>query len=154
MLDIEPDPHCQAVFDIMPGPLRSTSWWSQRRDLLTLLQKFGNSEASDPRDKIYALLGISSNRAEMTRLLPDYAKSLSQLTTDATLLIYGAHISPFRSMESLLRSIMYLPHESFHVIASRTTFGEETQRVEFLIEWEAAFKSPIFPGWETSFPTL
>src|SRR5436305_1506630 len=40
----KPDHHCQAILDIMPGPLRRESWWNQRRDLRTLLVKFGKRE--------------------------------------------------------------------------------------------------------------
>jgi hypothetical protein len=46
---------------IMPGPLRYSPWWAERRDLYTLLDKFRSSDATKPHDKIYALLGISSD---------------------------------------------------------------------------------------------
>lgn len=69
----EVDPHVQAVLDVMPGPSRSTSsWWNSGRDLETLLKKFGRSESSNPRDAIYALLGISSNFKDNRVLTPDY----------------------------------------------------------------------------------
>lgn len=61
LLGIKPEAHCQSVLDIMPGSSRGQSWWSQKRDLHTLLVKFGESEATDPRDHIRALLGISSD---------------------------------------------------------------------------------------------
>jgi hypothetical protein len=60
LLEITPDSHCQPILDIMPGPLRNSSWWAKKRDLYTLLVKFRESKATDPRDSIYALLGISS----------------------------------------------------------------------------------------------
>jgi len=45
-------------------------------------------EASEPRDKIYAILGISQgslHRKEPKRLLsPDYALSVSKIYTEAT----------------------------------------------------------------------
>ncbi|KAJ9637654.1 hypothetical protein H2199_007144 [Coniosporium tulheliwenetii] len=50
ILKVQPDRHCQAVLDIMPGLSRKESWWSQKRDLRTLLVKFSESEATDPRD--------------------------------------------------------------------------------------------------------
>lgn len=37
LLMVTPNTHCQAVLDIMPGSSRLESWWSQRRDLYTLL---------------------------------------------------------------------------------------------------------------------
>jgi ankyrin repeat protein len=69
------DPHCQAILDIMPGPLRKHSWWAQNRDLHTLLLKFRWSKASDPRDAIYALVGISSDACNSKCLVPDYELS-------------------------------------------------------------------------------
>lgn len=30
LLDITPDPHCQPILDIMPGPLRNSSWWAKK----------------------------------------------------------------------------------------------------------------------------
>lgn len=67
------DPHVQAVLEVMPGPLRSTSsWWNASRDLGTLLRKFTMSESSNPRDAVYALLGISSNFKNNRILSPDY----------------------------------------------------------------------------------
>jgi hypothetical protein len=47
-LEITPDPHCQPILDIMPGPLRNSSWWAKKRDLYTMLVKFCKSEATDP----------------------------------------------------------------------------------------------------------
>lgn len=67
------DSRVRAVLDVMPGPSRSTcSWWNASRDLETLLKKFGRSESSNPRDTIYALLGISSNFKDNRVLSPDY----------------------------------------------------------------------------------
>jgi ankyrin repeat protein len=72
ILGIELDPHCQAIFDVMPGPLRKHSWWSQQRDLRTLMIKFRWSKASDQRDAVYALLGMSSDASKPELLLPNY----------------------------------------------------------------------------------
>lgn len=67
------DSHVQAVLDVMPGPSRSKCpWWNASRDLETLIKKFGKSEASNPRDIIYALLGISSNFKDNRVLSPEY----------------------------------------------------------------------------------
>ncbi|PMD24107.1 hypothetical protein NA56DRAFT_656564 [Hyaloscypha hepaticicola] len=74
LLEITPDPHCQPILDIMPGPLRNSSWWAKKRDLRTLLVKFCKSEATDQRDSIYALLGISSDTCDS-----DFLKSAMYL---------------------------------------------------------------------------
>jgi ankyrin repeat protein len=75
LVGLDLDPHCQAILDIMPGPLRKYSWWAQNRDLHTLLLKFRWSKATDPRDAIYALLGISSDACNSECLVPDYELS-------------------------------------------------------------------------------
>lgn len=76
LLEARPDTHEQAVLDIMPGSARKYSWWVEKRDLCTLLSKFCKAKASDPRDTIYALLGISSDAYDTDTLRPDYSKSL------------------------------------------------------------------------------
>jgi hypothetical protein len=83
LLGITTDPHCQSILDIMPGSLRYSSWWAKKRDLYTMLDKFRNSEATDPRDKIYALLGISSDTC-VTSLKTDYGKSLQDVIFNTT----------------------------------------------------------------------
>lgn len=70
------DSHVQAVLDIMPGPLRQKSWWTSNRDLSTLLRKFRFSQAGDPRDRIYALLGISSDAYSQKVIPPDYGADI------------------------------------------------------------------------------
>ena len=84
LLKITPDLHCQPILDIMPGRLRDNSWWAEKRDLHTMLDKFRNSEATDPRDKIYALLGISSDTRGTDHLETDYGKDLQDVLFNAT----------------------------------------------------------------------
>lgn len=92
LLGIEPDFHSQAVLDVMPGRLRENSWWSQERTLRTLLQKFKGSEASDKRDMVYALLGMSSQVCERNNLRADYEKDLQKLIGDTTsVLLFPGH---------------------------------------------------------------
>jgi hypothetical protein len=71
----------------MPGRSREESWWSQKRDLQTLLQKFGRSAASDPRDNIYALLGLSSDACDSDLLLADYSKPVRTVIKDAAVFL-------------------------------------------------------------------
>ncbi|KAL8405165.1 hypothetical protein RB594_009892 [Gaeumannomyces avenae] len=58
----------RAALEVMPSPLKrlETSWWHGGRDLLALLCKFQNYEATDPRDKVYALLGISEGELRLS----------------------------------------------------------------------------------------
>jgi ankyrin repeat protein len=79
----EPEPHCQSILEIMLRPSRSESWWGQKRDLYTLLRKFQASKATDERDKIYALLGMSSNPLDMQSIDIDYQKPTHQVIHQA-----------------------------------------------------------------------
>jgi ankyrin repeat protein len=74
-LEMEPEHHCRAILDIMPGPSRESSWWAGQRDLRTLLYKFRNSNKSDVRDAIYSLLGICSDKSVANFPTPDYGST-------------------------------------------------------------------------------
>jgi len=90
----EPEPHCQPILEIMSGPSRSGSWWSQKRDLYTLLRRFPASKATDERDKIYALLGMSSNPLDTRSIDIDYQKPTYQVIHQAiTYLLRSTSIS-------------------------------------------------------------
>lgn len=89
IIELKSEPHCQAVLDIMPGLSREESWWRQNRNLYTLLVKFRESEATDERDIIYALLGISSDASQSNILFPDCGKSLQQVIQDTTSFLLG-----------------------------------------------------------------
>ncbi|KAF2464838.1 HET-domain-containing protein [Lindgomyces ingoldianus] len=103
LMNTTPEPHCQAVLDIMPGPSRKYSWWSQKRDLYTLLRKFKSSKASDPRDMIYALLGISSDAHSTNRLRADYTKDLQQVVVDTASFFFGRSDFTFHTVPELLQ---------------------------------------------------
>lgn len=80
---VEPSVHCQSVIDIMPGPWRRTSWWSEKPCLYTLLLRFGETEASEPRDLIYALTAIAAESdSDSPILTPDYNKPEPRLVCD------------------------------------------------------------------------
>ena len=47
LIGLKPHHHCQAILDIMPGLSQKESWWSDKRNLHTLLVKFRGSQATD-----------------------------------------------------------------------------------------------------------
>jgi hypothetical protein len=108
----EPEPHCQAVLQIMPGPSRSGSWWRQKRDLCTLLRRFQTSKATDERDKIYALLGMSSDPLDTQNIDIDYKKPTHQVVHQAV--TYLLQTTPLSVHETL--NLMY------HFKTLETTF--------------------------------
>ncbi|PZC88487.1 Arp, Ankyrin repeat protein, partial [Pyrenophora tritici-repentis] len=105
LIGIKPERHCQAVLDIMPGRLREESWWSENRDLYNLLLKFSESKASDPRDNVYALLGISSDAYDNNNLRPDYTKGLQEVICDTALFLFGPSDVSYETMPKLLEDL-------------------------------------------------
>jgi ankyrin repeat protein len=82
LMRVEIGSQCQSILDIMPGSSRKHSWWTRERDLKRLLLQFQGSEASDPRDHIYALLSIASDGYSNNILVPDYNKPLEDVIKD------------------------------------------------------------------------
>lgn len=121
LMEEDIDPHVQAVLEVMPGPLRSTcSWWNASRDLGTLLRKFARSESSNPRDAVYALLGISSNFKDNRILSPDYEVTFEE-TVQNTIwaLLFGEipdrslYKLPTWNMTDFRKSLQDLPDSVF-----------------------------------------
>lgn len=77
-LEEEVDPHCLSVLNLMQQPLEGILQQREENDLAKLLLKFQKCKASDERDKIYALRGLSTDLHDTLELYPDY----SQSTTD------------------------------------------------------------------------
>lgn len=75
LIPVKPSLQAQAVLSILPGQPEHDSWWTRRHDLYTLLHKFRHSKAHDPRDMVYALVGIASDPNLEQALRPDYEKS-------------------------------------------------------------------------------
>lgn len=55
------------------------------RSLLSLLRRFGNRRASDPRDKVYALLSLVQQSSHRPPIRPDYSRSERNVYIQATL---------------------------------------------------------------------
>ncbi|TGO25876.1 hypothetical protein BPAE_0071g00480 [Botrytis paeoniae] len=92
LIALNPAVHCQSVLDIMPGISRKESWWTQGQKLHTLLVRFRESEATDDRDKIYALLGISSDAHRSNILDPKCDKSSQQVIREAVSFILAENV--------------------------------------------------------------
>ncbi|KAJ2989710.1 hypothetical protein NUW58_g3329 [Xylaria curta] len=67
--------HSQSVVGLMPGP-EGFSHMAYHSDLYSILIRFSKSEASDQRDRIYALLGLCTDG---TPLKPDYEMSAEDI---------------------------------------------------------------------------
>ncbi|KAK1654096.1 heterokaryon incompatibility protein-domain-containing protein [Colletotrichum phormii] len=94
LLNVDPGTQCQAVIDIMPGPTRSSSWWAQKPNICSLLWRFRESQATDPRDRLYALLGLASDlKGKIRRLKADYTISEEAVARDVLSYLYGSDMS-------------------------------------------------------------
>ncbi|KAL7941325.1 HET domain-containing protein [Trichoderma barbatum] len=92
LLGVTPDTQYQSVLDIMPSPWRASSWWNQNRSFYKLLLEFGCSEATDPRDLVYALRGMASDLIDKSTLPPDYEISEETLVADVCRFIHRCEL--------------------------------------------------------------
>jgi len=93
LIGVKPDAQSQAVLDIIPGCPRNDSWWSEKRDLHTLLGKFRSCKAGDSRDRIYALLNMCIDSHNTSLPKADYEKTEWEVINDTIL-----HLMSFKSL--------------------------------------------------------
>ncbi|KAH8651188.1 heterokaryon incompatibility protein-domain-containing protein [Xylariales sp. PMI_506] len=83
----------------------------QKFSLLGLLQEFRGFDATDPRDKVYGLLGLASTLMPDLNIMPDYRKSLQECYSDTALSIIGQNknLDIFSSPSKLFNTSDSLP---------------------------------------------
>lgn len=108
LLDTELESGCQAVLNILPGSSRKESWWNKRPDLYTLLLKFSGSKAGDPRDMIFALLGICSDTQDTHIISVDYTKKPVQVINDAALFLFDISDCFYGTVYELMHNVTSL----------------------------------------------
>ncbi|KDN67413.1 hypothetical protein CSUB01_11672 [Colletotrichum sublineola] len=111
ILDVETNTQCQAVIDVMPGPSRRASWWAQKSNICTLLWRFRESQASDPRDRLYALLGLASDmKTGDERISADYTKTEDAVLRNIATYLFNdnAHKLGVKSLSDLQMRIQNL----------------------------------------------
>lgn len=90
LLEQSPSQHIQSVLEMMPGLVRLDSQpRPAQRDLISLLAEFHTCKASDQRDMIFALLGMSLEPSDHELLRPDYTKSLLEVVYNAIRYWFG-----------------------------------------------------------------
>ena len=134
LLNVHPDPRCQAVLDIMPGFSRKESWWNQNRNLHTLLVKFRQSEATDPRDIVYALLGISQDAYNSDFLNANYEKSVQQVIRDTTSFLLS-HPDPVYSRYEFLDWEMPEFLDSLDLLSNAVLEKALENEQEVIVNW-------------------
>jgi len=80
LLSVKIDPLSQNILDLMPGSKsRREGQASSKIQLWDLLQMFRHAKTTDPRDKIYAVLGMVDFSHSKSVILPDYTMSQEEL---------------------------------------------------------------------------
>ncbi|KAF2964371.1 hypothetical protein GQX73_g9214 [Xylaria multiplex] len=82
--------HAKAVVGLMPGP-EGLSRTNYRTDLYSILTRFSKAEASDQRDRIFALLGLCTDQHN---LRPDYICPINHLLADLDCHLFGELSDP------------------------------------------------------------
>ncbi|KAI0182516.1 heterokaryon incompatibility protein-domain-containing protein, partial [Xylaria flabelliformis] len=80
--------HILAVIDLMQKSLDNTLNRLQGKSIASLLVQFRESESSDERDRIYALLGLCEAGENAGALTPDYTNSLEEVVQRTLRYIY------------------------------------------------------------------
>ncbi|KAG5791298.1 hypothetical protein H9Q69_009663 [Fusarium xylarioides] len=100
-MDVEVTEQCQAVLDIMPHPSTPSATRKETRNLSNLLWKFRGCKATDPRDRVYALLGMATDMKD-SAIQPDYAKEEHVLMKD---LICSKNFQTYISRQKLQKML-------------------------------------------------
>jgi hypothetical protein len=122
--------HTQAVLDIMPR-IRKNTWWSSSpsRSLHSLLQKFAESQSSVPRDKVYALLGMSEDACDSSRFYPCYKKPDSEVSRDtASFLLFGEMLDSNYSLPTFGFTDLFVPGSQLAQTTLRWALGQRGRR--------------------------
>ncbi|KAM7210469.1 HET domain containing protein, partial [Rhypophila decipiens] len=128
LMGVQAEAHTQSVLDMMPGPLRRDSWFSKSRDLYTLLEKFGSSEATDPRDLVYALLGLSSDASP--HIQPDYEKNEQEVVHTVFPFLYHIDLNlPTKfsgpaTLQDLCKRVSFFNEVALEVAATNEISGD------------------------------
>lgn len=122
----------------------------QRPELLSLLHSFRSWKASDPRDKVYALLGLSSDGPKATQLKPDYNLPVENLYRNVAMYM----MSRYDSLSVLTHSLPNVREEDERRAGSRrsslkniTLFkGKQPRIPSWCPDWRVPHTFPISPA--------
>lgn len=85
---------------------------SVRLRLAEVLKRYNHSSCQDPRDKIYALLSMASDRAELAMLEPDYNKPVETLYQEVLVNVAEDESKLFQEMmEGMLAAALPFAHD-------------------------------------------
>ncbi|EXA53630.1 hypothetical protein FOVG_01373 [Fusarium oxysporum f. sp. pisi HDV247] len=138
LLGVVPDFQCQAIIDIMPGPSRRSSWWTQKQNLCTLLWRFRGSQAKDPRDRLYALLDLASDTKIKEKITADYTKNEKAVVKDILAYLFNDDQSSnsfnVQDIADLQRKI---PNLSCMVLERRILCGAQIEHIQEFLQLQS-----------------
>lgn len=111
--------------------------------LTALVDRFHTHDASNPRDKIYALWGLCSDSRSMTRLQPDYKKSWEILFKDLGKIIFGEHCTIAASKH---RQMMFVRTAGYDYGRVERIYGAADGRL-----WEDTLEIGVIPARASRF---
>jgi hypothetical protein len=108
VMGVKVSQQCQAVLDIMPHPSKPSATRKDTRNLSNLLWKFRGCKATDPRDRVYALLGMATD-IKGSAIQADYAKEEHVVMKDLYAYIVGGewpvHDSPALNIQDFQQKL-------------------------------------------------
>jgi hypothetical protein len=87
--------------------IRPSSHIDRHEELLTLIKRYKTWSCYDPRDKIYALLGLARDCKDGSGLIPDYSKDKAVMLWDVIALCKPP-IGQLIDVAGMLRSSLWL----------------------------------------------
>ncbi|KDN71718.1 putative HET domain-containing protein [Colletotrichum sublineola] len=117
LIGVDPGPQRKAMLDLMPNP--STRRPLKKKSLQDLLWRFRGSRATDPRDMVYAMLGVASDIPEgdpRGLLQPNYSKSETELVRDLQRFLFSDmehQLGQFSDLGAFLAALPVLTDMSF-----------------------------------------
>ncbi|KAF5571070.1 heterokaryon incompatibility protein [Fusarium phyllophilum] len=122
-MNVEVTEQCQAVLDIMPHPSTPSATRKETRNLSNLLWKFRGCKATDPRDRVYALLGMATDMKD-SAIQPDYAKEEHVVMKDLYAYILGGewpvHDSPASNIQDLQQKLPEISRQKLQQMLEST----------------------------------
>lgn len=112
---------------------RTMTQAGQRSSLMDVLARFKGSESTDPRDKIYGLLGLTSQSREIK---VDYRKSVAEVFTEAT----TNEINGSANLDIITQN----PFQG----------NDSTERVAGLPSWVPDFSCRMYDDYSTGYSSI
>ncbi|KAI0471276.1 heterokaryon incompatibility protein-domain-containing protein [Xylaria cf. heliscus] len=135
--------HTSAVIGLMQKSLDSTTNSLQGKSLASLLKQFSESEASDERDRIYALLGLCGTKRNAKMIIPDYTLPIGDVVKHSLIHIYGPFIDSSESTSNTVDGLVNYLRRPASEIIHELLRSREYSRFEAAFDYMNGVEAPI-----------